>query len=1014
MKIPLCLSLLVGALALNAQAQTEIFRYPDFTVDPDLGFQGAAQISSGRLTLGSSGGIWHPTKRFVQEGFETTFRFELPTGADGIAFVIQNNALPALGRPGSGLGLEGVPNSIAIEFDGMSSSDITDLAGAHVSVQTRGGQPNSAAASASLASASVSGLAAGVHLARVRYTPGTLQVFLDDTNAPLLTASMVITNLFSLDKGQAWFGIVGTGNPELLSWSFSLASTPLTVALASPLQGASFVIPATIDLEAQATGPDPIEKVEFFNGNQVLFTDSDAPYRLRWEGLLPGAYLLTAVASDSAGRRITSPPANILVYPSEPTIAVNFASTPTGSNYVLKGREKAGVIPQYYWNNATMLTNGNGTLPNLRDASGVVTPIDLNFDFDTSGEETRVNPGLSPDHQLMRAFGANVPAGQANVLMQFSSIPYPIYDVLIYTDGPNGAADRVSQFRATGANVFVRDAAWTSFAGIYTAADGTADTGVTTPAGNYVRINGLTTPNFIITNVVRFASDGVGYSAINGIQIVPSAYDPNAPVFATRGPYLQMGTTNSMMVRWRSNRPTTSRVQYGTSPTNLTFSVSSAGDRQDHALTLTNLLPDTRYYYAVGNADTNFVRSTNLTFLTAPMTPKPTRVWVLGDSGTADARPASVRDAFYRFNGNRNVDVWLMLGDNAYNSGTDAEFQGAVFNMWTNTLPNTPLWSCIGNHETAQSHTPVSTTPYLAIHTFPQNGEAGGVPSGTERYYSFDYGDAHFIALDSMTSDRSSNGPMANWLRADLEANTKTWTIAFFHHPPYTKGSHDSDDPNGADFELVEMRQNINPIMEAYGVDIVMSGHSHIYERSFLLKGHFGYSTNLQPYMILDAGNGDPNSDDGFPYRKTSGDGTVYIVDGSSGQATFTTGVHPAHYKSILQLGSVVLDIDGNTLVERFIRETGQIEDSFTIVKGVPDSPAQLRITSATIEQGSLSLIWNSRSGARYMIERTADLRQPNWQAISESIIASGPTQRWVVPVEADTRAAFYRVVNLD
>ncbi len=1010
-------SLLLGALTLNAHAQTELFSYPDFTVQPELALQGSARVATDRILLGSgvatNGGIWYPAKRFLQEGFDSSFRFHMPNGGEGIAFVVQNNALPALGRAGSGLGLEGVPNSVAVEIDALSSGDITDLVGSHVSVQSRGGQANFAGASASQASAGIATLSTAVHSVRVRYTPGTLEVFLNNPNTPVLSMPLVLTNLLSLDRGQAWFGIVAPGDTEVLSWSFSLAATPLTVSLLSPLQGASFVSPGAVDLEAEAAGPDAIQKVEFFSDSTLLFTDSEAPYRLRWQGLLPGPYLITAVATDAVGRRVTSAPANILVYPSEPGIAVNFATAPAGTNYVMKGREKAGVIPQYYWNNASMLTNGNGTLPNLRDASGNVTPMDMNFDFDTYGEEPRVDARLSPDHRLMRAFGLNIPAAQSNVLVQFSAIPYPIYDVIVYTDGANGGADRVGQFRVTGGNAFVRDAAWTTFAGIYARAAGTADNGVNTPAGNYVRFNGLTTVNFTITNAVRFASDGQTYSAINAIQIVPSAYDPNSPVFSTRGPYLQMGTTNSVMVRWRSNRPTTSRVQYGTNVSNLEFTMLLAGERQEHAVTLTNLQPNTQYFYAVGNVDTNFVRGTNIHFWTAPTTPKPTRIWALGDSGTADSRPASVRNAFYAFNGNRYVDVWLMLGDNAYNSGTDAEFQSAVFNMWTNTLPTTTLWSCIGNHETAQSHTPVSTTPYLAIHTFPQNGEAGGVPSGTERYYSFDYSDIHFLVLDSMTSDRSANGPMANWMRADLEANTKNWIIALFHHPPYTKGSHDSDDPNGADFELVEMRQNFVPIMEDYGVDLVLSGHSHIYERSYLLKGHYGFSTNLQPSMILDSGSGNPESEDDFAYQKTT-DGTVYIVNGSSGQATFTTGVHPAMYTSILQLGSVVIDIDGNTLVERFIRETGEVQDTFTIIKNLPESPQQLRITSSTLVSGALSLSWQSRPGSRYVVERAADLSGRRWQAVSEPITARSSSLSWTHPFGAHAPAAFYRVVNID
>ncbi|MCP5055221.1 MAG: hypothetical protein GY937_00685, partial [bacterium] len=101
-------------------------------------------------------------------------------------------------------------------------------------------------------------------------------------------------------------------------------------------------------------------------------------------------------------------------------------------------------------------------------------------------------------------------------------------------------------------------------------------------------------------------------------------------------------------------------------------------------------------------------------------------------------------------------------------------------------------------------------------------GEAGGVASNTEAYYSFDFGNVHFVALDSSESDRSPGGEMLSWLTADLAANQQDWTIAFFHHPPYSKGSHDSD----TETPLVEMRTNAVPVLEAGGVDLVLTGHS--------------------------------------------------------------------------------------------------------------------------------------------------------------------------------------------
>src|SRR5712664_359059 len=99
----------------------------------------------------------------------------------------------------------------------------------------------------------------------------------------------------------------------------------------------------------------------------------------------------------------------------------------------------------------------------------------------------------------------------------------------------------------------------------------------------------------------------------------------------------------------------------------------------------------------------------------------------------------------------------------------------------------------------------IADFPYLHIFTLPQQGEAGGLASGSPRYYSFDFANIHFVCLDSMSSGRSASNAMGQWLQNDLAATAQVWVIVFFHHPPYTKGNHDSD----AETELIEIRQNI-------------------------------------------------------------------------------------------------------------------------------------------------------------------------------------------------------------
>src|ERR1051325_5156585 len=353
-------------------------------------------------------------------------------------------------------------------------------------------------------------------------------------------------------------------------------------------------------------------------------------------------------------------------------------------------------------------------------------------------------------------------------------------------------------------------------------------------------------------------------------------------ITATRGPYLQRGTPNSLIVRWRTSSDTISRIRFGVEPDNLDGLAEDTTPKSEHELLLQGLQPDARYFYAVESSENTLARGPDYFFITPPLGPKPTRIWVLGDPGTANGNQFAVRDAYYNFTGARHTDLWLMLGDNAYSSGTDEQYQQAVFNVFPEMLRKSVLWPTIGNHDTYTDFT-MTDFPYLHIFSLPVQGEAGGVASGTKRYYSFNHGNIHFVCLDSMSSDRSPGSPMIQWLQQDLIANTNTWLVAFWHHPPYSKGSHDSD----YEGELVEMRQNVVPILENYGVDLVLSGHSHAYERSFLINGHYGPSDSFDVGMLVDGGDG--RLEGNGPYRKTvSGpvphEGAVYAVAGSSGQ----------------------------------------------------------------------------------------------------------------------------------
>ena len=402
-----------------------------------------------------------------------------------------------------------------------------------------------------------------------------------------------------------------------------------------------------------------------------------------------------------------------------------------------------------------------------------------------------------------------------------------------------------------------------------------------------------------------------------------------------RGPYLQSGTASSVIIKWRTDEATDSLVRYGLAPDSLTLSVSDATSTTEHAVQLTGLSADVKYFYAVGtSADTLAGGDDDHFVVTAPVpgTAKPTRIWVIGDSGTADRSAEAVRDAFLNFTWPRDPDLWIMLGDNAYEDGTDAEYQAAVFETYPQVLRKIVLWPTLGNHDGSTADSTTESSPYYDIFSLPRNGEAGGVASGTEAYYSFDYGNIHFIVLDSYETDRSPDGAMMTWLARDLAANDKEWIIAFWHHPPYSRGSYDSNTQRRS----IALRQNAVPLLERYGVDLVLSGHSHSYERSYLIDGHYGRSDTITDALKKNPGDGSATGDGAYQKPATVGAphaGAVYAVAGTAGKLHRGPLDHRAMAVSLRSLGSMVLDVNGNRLDAIFLDSTGNIQDDFTILK---------------------------------------------------------------------------------
>ena len=434
----------------------------------------------------------------------------------------------------------------------------------------------------------------------------------------------------------------------------------------------------------------------------------------------------------------------------------------------------------------------------------------------------------------------------------------------------------------------------------------------------------------------------------------------------TRGPYLQLITPHSVILRWETDVATHGYVRYAKRldklavPTQSVQTPLPAHASTRHEVQLQGLIPNTTYYYVVGMAKgTNAADLAGLhTDFYFTTTPKPvdhtkkSRIWVLGDSGANDIHAKSVKSAYLQFADKTDTssDLWLMLGDNAYYHGTRNELQAALFDMYPEELRHRTLWSAIGNHDAD-----TNPEPYFDAFNFPTHAEAGGVASGTETYYSFRYNNIHFVALDSVNATDESQ---IEWLAQDLNAARQDgdvdWIVALFHHAPYSKGTHDSDNPTDSRGRIQASRRNFLPLLDEYGVDLVLSGHSHVYERSFLLQGHYQNSRELsgQPHLILNKSHGRPINGG---YKKPVGfdrpnTGIVYVVAGSGskrgaeGSIYFHGLNHPAMVelsqpgrgsrRGLNVLGSVILEIDQHRLQGQFIDDSAEVRDHFAIDKG--------------------------------------------------------------------------------
>jgi hypothetical protein len=401
-----------------------------------------------------------------------------------------------------------------------------------------------------------------------------------------------------------------------------------------------------------------------------------------------------------------------------------------------------------------------------------------------------------------------------------------------------------------------------------------------------------------------------------------------------RNPFLQQGSPDAITLVWQTDVEADGWIQYGEVLAEQSQSSDVAAAATNHAVTISGLLPGTRYYYSVHSTDGVLVEAhKEYYFETAPESGSkgPVRISVVGDSGGSPWNSkVSVRDALIGYANDHRINVFLHLGNMSNVEGSEQDFQSHFFDVYTNILRNTVSWPTMGEFEAVAANADEESGPYFETFTLPSQGEAGGVPSGTEAYYSFDYANIHVIVLESNQSSREADGPMLTWLKEDLDATQQDWIIATWHHSPYTMGSYNSD----VETSPTEMREKVLPILEAGGVDLVLAGSSHIYERSFLVNGAYDTPTTAEGHIL---GEGDGSITGDGPYIKSTEDqenqGTVYVTAGHGGLDVSKEADHPLMYFVEDHLGSCVIDVVGGLLTLNNIRSDGVVSDTFSIVK---------------------------------------------------------------------------------
>jgi predicted phosphodiesterase len=376
---------------------------------------------------------------------------------------------------------------------------------------------------------------------------------------------------------------------------------------------------------------------------------------------------------------------------------------------------------------------------------------------------------------------------------------------------------------------------------------------------------------------------------------------PTAAITLLRGPYLQSVTAGSAAVVWTTAEDGPAELAV-TGPDGSERRVAAESARRDvaapapydrytlHVARVDGLQPAGEYRYRIFTAGAELDLDRPHVLRTAPESGE-LRFIVFGDSGTGSSEQQALRDLMRE----DTFDFALVAGDVAYQYGSYEQFERYFFDIYDDLLTTHPFWPVPGNHDYLSD----AAGPFLDLFVLPENAWR---ESDRERYYSFDWGDAHIVGLDTeapfynLTADPDED--MAEWLAADLAASDKPWKLVFLHRSPYSSGPHAGDE---------RVQERLVPVFEAGGVDVVFSGHDHVYERTVPLRG--GAETTLE--------------DGGILYIVTGGGGAPRYAFNASWFTAFGQSVN--HYTRVT--------IAGCELRLRAVTVAGEVIDTATVAR---------------------------------------------------------------------------------